>query len=174
MARPRKTSAVLESLKECDRVMERLLLATLDLEKEEAIRDGAIATAVRTHKPRITVLSAKITDLELQLQNYYMTHTAELEADGKKSVQLKFGVMGRRKGKPSLVPLKKSWTWKAILIALRDRFGEQFLSHPEPKVDKDKVKAEIPPESLAEFGLRIKQEEAFFTELFRPERDEAN
>ncbi len=167
MARPRQATATLESIEECTAAMRRLLMATLDLEKEEAARDGEIALAIKQHEKRIRALGEKLKDLELQLQNYYMTHLGELETGGKKSVQLQYGVMGRRKGNSSLRLLNRSWTWVAVLAKLREKFRNKFLRLPDPEVDKDKVKTELPEERLGEFGMKLSQAENFYVDLCR-------
>src|SRR5581483_12979 len=94
-----------------------------------------------------------------------------LERDGRRSLQLYWGVIGRRLSPPSLRLLNKSWTWSAVMARLRDRFGARYLRVKEPEVDKEAVKSEIAPERLKEFGLRLESEEQFFAE---PNRDRAS
>ncbi|KKM81384.1 hypothetical protein LCGC14_1330430 [marine sediment metagenome] len=139
MARPRKTSVILNSIEECTAAMRKLLLATLDLEKEEAARDGEIALTIKQREKRIQTLGDKRKDLELQLENYYMTHLRELEADKKKSVDLKFGRMGRRQGPASLALLNRSWKWPVVTVRLREEFGELFFLPAEPTLDENKI-----------------------------------
>lgn len=171
MGRPRKTSATLGSIQECTEAMRKLLVTTLDLERETAARDRAVAGVMKAHEKRLQTLADREADLRLQLQNYYLTHLAELETDSKKSVQLQYGVMGRRRGNPSLRLLNRSWTWSAVLVKLREAFSQKFLRLRDPEVDKDKVKTELPADQLREYGLKLHQEEAFYVELFRPEQE---
>lgn len=168
MARPRKTSAELSTLDECTAAMRELLDVTLDLEKTQAIRDQAAAAAMKPFEARINRGAERKADLERQLQNYYMAHLKDLERDGKKSVGLTYGVMGRRLSPPGLRLLNRAWTWTASLVRLQEKFGDRFLRLADPEIDKEKVKAEIPEEDLGEFGLKIHQEEKFFIEVIRP------
>lgn len=168
MARPRKATVILASIEECTAAMRKLLLATLDHERATAERDGYMALAMKQYEKRLQTLTEKRQDLDLQLQNYYMTHLGEVERDGKKSVQLQYGVMGRRFGNPSLRLLNKSWTWTAVLVKLREHFGKKFLRLRDPEVDKDKVKTELPEEQLGEYGMKLAQAESFYVDLFRP------
>ena len=172
MARPRKVSRTLESLEECNEVMRKLLIAQVDLERTTAERDGAIAAIMQLHEKRIQSLKVKSADLELQLKNYYMTHLKGVEKNGQRSIQLANGVMGRRKGNPALALLNRSWTWHAVLVQLREEYGDAYIKLADPVVDKDKVKTDLSDEDLEEVGLKKKQAERFFAEPFRPDKVE--
>jgi phage host-nuclease inhibitor protein Gam len=169
MARPKKASVTLASIEECTRAMRELLLATVDAEKLTAERDRAVAAILKGYETRLAGLAQKREDLELQLQTYYMAHLAELETDGRKSVALTYGIIGRRKSPAALRLLNKSWAWAAVREAIRAKWGAGFLTAPEPEVDKDKVKGEIPEEQLRDCGLKLHQDEKFYVELARPE-----
>ncbi|MEN6601642.1 MAG: host-nuclease inhibitor Gam family protein [Bryobacteraceae bacterium] len=168
MARPKKTSAELITLGECTAAMRELLNVTFDLERAEADRDQAAAAAMKPFESRINRGIERKADLEQQLQNYYMAHLAELEKDGKKSIGLIYGVIGRRLTPSSLRLLNRAWTWAASLVRLREKFGDRFIRMADPEIDKEKVKSEIPEEQLGEFGLKLHQDEKFFIEVTRP------
>jgi phage host-nuclease inhibitor protein Gam len=168
MGRPKKATATLESLGECSRAMRQLLLATLDAEKKTADRDRAVAAILKDYEGSLTTLAAKRDDLELQLRNYYMAHLDEVEKDGRRSVQLTNGIMGRRTSPSALKLLNKSWTWAAVREAIRAKWGTAFLRFEDPEPDKDKIKAEILEEQLGECGLKLHQDENFYVELERP------
>ncbi len=164
MGRPRKASAELASPRDCEDAMRRLGLAQIRLEGLQASLDRAITAEKGKYEASIGKADAEVKDLELQLQQYYLAHVEELERDGRKSVQLLYGAMGRRLSPPALKLLNRSWTWAAVMAKLRDKFGEKFLRLREPEVDKDKVKAELPDGRLKEFGLKVEQDEVFYAE----------
>lgn len=173
MARARKPKVELESLDDCIRAMRKLLLATLDHEKAITFRDQQVAQVMKEWERPIVRAAETIAELEAQLQQYYLTHLKEIEANGRKSLPLEYGVMGRRLGNPALKLLNRAWTWSAVLAKLRASFGERFLRPRDPEINKDKVKAELAANELREHGLKIQQDEDFYVEVFRPEEREA-
>ena len=100
------------------------------------------------------------------LEGYYYAHVQEIEASGRKSLQLVNGVMGRRDNPPALKPLNRKWTWAAIKQAVRAGLGLEYLRQPEPELDRDKLKT-LGNEKLREFGLKVESDETFYIE---PER----
>ena len=165
MARPRKPKGVLDSIDECQEVMRCLKLAVIQQEHLEGMRDKKIAAITEEYAPGIAVEVGYRADLELQLQNYYMAHLEEVEKDGKKSVQLTHGVIGRRLGNPALKLLNKSWTWESVLAKLRENFGSKFIRKPDPEPDKAAIKkADLPADELKACGLKIQQDEVFYAE----------
>jgi phage host-nuclease inhibitor protein Gam len=164
---------MLGSVEECTRAMRELLLATVDAETLTAERDRAATAILKNYEKQLAGLAEKRDDLELQLRTYYMAHLAELEKDGRRSVQLTYGLMGRRKSPAALRLLNKAWTWAAVREAIRARWGAGFLTAPEPEVNKDKVKTEIPEDQLGDCGLKLQQDETFYIELERPPEEGA-
>lgn len=171
MGRPKKTTATLGSMAECTDAMRLLLLVTTDLEKQQATRDAAMAGVCKSYEKAIGGLLEQKADIELQLRQYYMGHLAEVEHEGRKSVELAYGTMGRRLGQPTLKLLNKAWTWAAALVALANKFGNKYLRLRDPEIDKDAVKAGIPEGELAFYGLKLDQDENFFIDLKRPKED---
>lgn len=171
MGRPRKAKGELVSLAECNVAMGRLLTAQVAREVRIAARDGQIAEAMQEHERAIEELTEEAKDFELQLQNFYMAHVEELEKDGRKSVGLANGVMGRRKGPAALKLLNRAWTWAAVLAKLQSAFKDKFVRFFYPEVDKEKVKSDLAEEEMAKFGLKLHQEDKFYVEPFRPAGD---
>jgi len=68
-----------------------------------------------TGKP-IDTHKAAIADLTLQLQTFYMANHKELERDGRKSVRLAYGVIGRRLGQPTL-KMSRLRKWPALCVS---------------------------------------------------------
>jgi hypothetical protein len=162
----------LESIEECGRAMRELYLATVDAEVLTGERDRAVGVLLKGYEPRLTRLTDKCADLELQLRTYYMGHLTEVEVDGRKSLQLTHGLMGRRTSPAALKLLNKSWTWAAVLLGIRAKWPT-CVRYPEPEVDKEKAKDEIPEEQLADCGLKLHQDETFYVELARPAEETA-
>lgn len=168
VARPKKASGELGSIADCDAAMHQLLLRTLSREELIVARDRQVAAAQKIFESDIDSATAAIADLTAQLQQYYVTHIDECEKDGRKSVQLAYGVMGTRLSPPALKLLNKSWTWAAVLAKLREVMGDHFVRQRDPEVDKDAVKQEIAAEQLRDFGLKLTQDETFYAEPQRP------
>lgn len=171
MARPKKANGTLRSIDECTEAMRKLLVATVDLEAIIAERDRAVAALMKEYERQIARLSDTADDLKLQLQNYYMAHLADVERDGRRSIELQYGVMGRRLGNPVLRLLNRTWTWAAVMARLAEVYGTRFLRLKDPELNKDAVKEHIPEDMLREFGLKLEQEERFYVELSRPHQE---
>jgi phage host-nuclease inhibitor protein Gam len=169
MARPRKTSVVLKTLADCDDAMLALKVAMLERESLEAARDKAVAGITEKYAPEVRAQVDLAKELELRLQNFYMEHVDDLEKDGRKSVKLAHGVMGRRLGAAKLSLANKSWTWQAVVARLAEKFGDRFLRTSEPEVKKDEVKRaeDVDAKTLRECGLKLEQGEDFYAEPTR-------
>ncbi len=164
MGRPRKASVRLGSLSACDQAMRDLLAATLRREALEGQMEAEIAAAKWAHERGIAAAVEEAKDLECALQQYWLEHVEDLESNGRRSVEMYWGVMGRRASPPALKLLNKSWTWAAVMERLREKFGTKYLRLKEAEVDKDAVKAGIAEERLNQFGLKLAQDEVFFAE----------
>ena len=165
MARPRKASETLDSIEECQEAMRCLKLAAIEQERLEGARDVKVTRITEEYAGDIALQVTARSNVEPALQNYYMAHLEELEKDGKKSVQLTHGVMGRRLGTAALKLLNKSWTWESVLARLREVFGARFVRLAEPEVDKPAVKkADLSADQLKAVGLKVEQAESFFAE----------
>jgi phage host-nuclease inhibitor protein Gam len=164
MARPKKTTAELNDVQDANAAMRRLLMYTVELEKQQGAMDLARAAATKEFEPSMDALKVRIADLELQLQNYYLVHKP---AD-RKSIELAYGVIGTRTGNPTLKPLNRSWTWDAIAIKLREAFGKKFFHEAKPPApDKDKIKEQLDADQLKAMGMKIERNEDFYAELDR-------
>jgi len=164
MARPRKVPE-LKNFDACQEAMHRLRIATIEQDRLVTSREKGLAFVTERFAEEINAQVNQIADLQLQLQNYYMAHLAEIEKDGKKSVQLTHGLMGRRLGNPTLKLLNKSWTWQSVLVKLRTVFGDRFIRMAEPEPDKPGIKAAgLTPDELKAVGLKIDQAEDFYAE----------
>src|SRR5258708_16790603 len=91
--------------------MRNLLLATLARERLAANRDEQCVRVTKSFEAEIGAAVETERDLMAQLQEYWMTHLAEVEIPGKRSLVLTYGTMGRRLSPPSLNPRNKSIKW---------------------------------------------------------------
>lgn len=165
MARPRKASVELNSLDDANRAMRELLEQQIELEKQQGSLDYERAAVTAKYERPIDHLKGRINDLTIQLQTWYMANVKELEKGGKKSMQLNYGMLGRRLGQPTLKPLNRAWTWTAIAVKLRTVFGQEYFHEPvELKIDKDRAKSKLSGAELRDCGLKIAQEETFYAE----------
>jgi hypothetical protein len=171
MARPKKTSAVLETVEDARVAARKLLLVTIEREKFQGACEMAITGIRKQYEKPICDATEKEKDLHEQLRQFMLT---QKPADGKKSIDLVYTTIGLRKSPASLKLLNKAWTWAAVLVKLREKFGAKYLRTKDPEVDKDLVKAHIAEEDLAEFGLKLDDDnEEFFCNLNREKLGEA-
>jgi phage host-nuclease inhibitor protein Gam len=167
MGRPKKAGRKLQSIEECATAMGELLVATAHVEALTAERDLAVAEASVLYEPAIDDSRKQVGELRAALQGYYYGHLSEVEKDGVKHYQFANGVMGRRDDPPALVPKNRAWTWPAVLVALKAKFGDRFLTSKEPVVNKELVKTEIPEGELGDYGLKLERGETFYAEPAR-------
>ena len=166
MGRGKKAGMELLSIEDCTGAMGELLAATIEIEVLVAERDLAVAGASARFEARLDAEWARRGALEASLEAYYYDHVREIEASGRKSLQLANGVMGRRDNPPALKPLNRKWTWKAILQAVTTGLGVAYLRAKEPELDRDKLKT-LPNEKLRDFGLKVEGDETFYVEPAR-------
>ena len=165
MAKKKKIIYVLKSLEECERVMMEIWAAAATRKMLTGLMEAEIAAVREKHGLPIGELDGAIERWAEELQQYYMSHLAEVEADGRKSIELRHGVMGRRLSPPALKLLSKAWKWATVAVRLEDVFGNRFLRQADPEPDKEAIKAaDLAPEDLRLCGLKIEQEEVFFAE----------
>jgi phage host-nuclease inhibitor protein Gam len=165
VARTKAPSAQIESIEQANAVMLDLLKAEVELGKETGAMDLARAEASARFELPIEKLKVRIGDLTAQLQAWYMANAGELERDGRRSVQMLYGVLGQRKGNPTLKPLNRAWTWAAIGVKLRSLYaGRYFQPAPEPAIDREKVRTELTTDELKNVGLKVEQEVRFYVE----------
>lgn len=150
-------------------------IAVIDLQVEEAAsaRDAKVLDA-QTEYSRVTAPKLAWREVTAaELEGFYKTQRKKVEADGKRSIDLNYGRVGMRLGKPTLATLK-GWKWEKVLNAIKQRWGRkpdllESLVNTKETVNKDGVKSKLSDEDLAAVGLKIKQDDEFFFETF-PEK----
>jgi hypothetical protein len=167
MGRPKKAGRELKSLEECTAAMGELLVAQTDLEATTANRDREVAVVQKRYEFDLDNARFRAGEALAALQAYYYGHLSEVEKDGVKHCQLANGVMGRRDDPAALALKNRAWSWGSVLIALRGKFGERFLTAKDPTVNKDLVKKELPEAELGEYGLKLERGETWYAEPAR-------
>lgn len=168
MARPKKITKQIQTVEEANAAMKALILAEVELEKVRGSMDLARAGATAQFEDQMDAAKSRYSDLFEALQGWYMANHKALEMPGRRSVDMLYGVLGRRKGNPTLKVLNRSWTWGAVAICLRDKFGAAFFHEPKPpEIDRERVRQELNEEQLKAVGLKVDQEERFYAELDR-------
>jgi phage host-nuclease inhibitor protein Gam len=164
--RPKKAKITLASLAECTTAIRDLGLTQMQLESLIADRDTAVAKASAQYEAPIDRARAAVSDLELALRNYYYGHLTEVEVDGRKSIQLATGVMGRRDNPPKLTTLGRA-TLASVKVAVKALWGMKYF-HPakEPDLDREALKA-LDAEALKKVGLKVEQDETWYVEPAR-------
>ncbi len=161
-----KTKPVCElhSLDDCSRVL--LWIGSLDIaiERHQGQCDRVVLKARQSAREIADPLVARKAALAAQLELYYTRHAGEIEAGGKKSVELTVGRIGRRQS-TALKPLSK-WTWAKVLQCLKSS-GSRFI-RTKDEVDRDGLSAAgLTDEQLSNFGLRRRVVQAFWYEVDR-------
>jgi phage host-nuclease inhibitor protein Gam len=136
---------------------------TVQLRGAEVLRDEAIQAVQAEYGPGIGELKVQIEAELARAEKYAATHRDELFPGEKKSNETEMAAYGWRVGNPTLKPLNRSWTWRAIVEALERKFGDRFL-RVSKEADKDVIKAQMEPEQMEKVGLRIVQDETFWVE----------
>ena len=106
-----------------------------------------------------------------ELETFYKSQRKKVEAEGKRSMELNHGRLGMRLGKPTLA-LVKGWKWDKVLYAIKERWSRkpdllEAIVTTKESVNKDGVKAHLAEDDLARVGLKIKQDDEFFLEVFQ-------
>lgn len=145
---------------ECAALEVELRMATAAQDKElQAVRDRHEATIVSLTNRRDALLN--------QCALYAGMHQDEVLTPGQRSGSTTAARFGFRLGQPTLVLLSSKHKWKTVVAAIKERgqdFIDRFLTIPDPKPNKDQLKAQLNAAELAELGCRVEQTDAFFIE----------
>ncbi len=155
------------SARNADEALRRLQQAILQHDSQLTVRNAEIAAIQVRFASDLADAERRIDRLKLDLEQYYTSHQAEIEAGGKKSLQLGYGLIGMRSAaNPALVPLDEKWTWEKIGKKLKRLFKLRYFHAPKPpSIDKVKVKKELKADELAKCGLKLDDSESFYIEL---------
>lgn len=96
---------------------------------------------------------------------YASMHQDEVLKPGLRSGETALATFGFNLGNPTLVLLSRKHTWKTVCAAIAAKgkdWEDKYLTQPEPKPNKDALKAGLDDSSLAEIGCRIEQTDSFY------------
>lgn len=134
----------------------RALTAAQDAELQ-AVRDKYEAEMQSLSNRRDALLSA--------CGMYASMHQEEVLKPGLRSGETSLATFGFNLGNPTLVLLSRKHTWKTVCAAIRAKgadFVAKYLTIPDPKPNKDALKAGLDDAALAELGCRIEQTDAYY------------
>ncbi len=97
--------------------------------------------------------------------SYASKHQEEVLTPGLRRGETALAHYGFRLGNPTLVLLNSKTKWKDVLSNIRARGEEwvkKYITHPEPKANKDAIKENLNDEELASIGCRIEQTDSFW------------
>lgn len=163
MARGKRKS-YLRNLEECNEALRLIGLAEVEAEKIRACCDEKIAAARREMDVAVAPQLAKIDQLSAALEAYYREHIDEVETNGRKSIELSNGKIGRR-ASSELKPLPKT-TWAAVVERLKAAGMEEFIRVKESP-DREALRAQIDAENLHVVGCRLIENDTFWWEADR-------
>lgn len=165
---------MLRNWQDFDQMLRDIALIDISVAAAATTRNDAMIAAETTYNTATAPLLAKRAALGDELEAFYLKHRKEVEADGKRSIELSFGKAGMRKGNPRLSCLK-GWKWERVIEAIKARFArnrdrlDQLITTKE-SINKDAVKsAGFDADELAAIGCKIRQDDEFYFEVF-PEK----
>lgn len=150
-------------------------VALIDLDVTDAGRDRDLALIeAQTAYDRATATRLATREvIEAALEKFYRANRKEVEAGGKRSVELTFGRAGIR-AKAATLRTRRGVKWSDVVARIKDTVigWERFIQTKE-SVKKDEVKRGIAAGVIAEevVGVTAKAGEEFFVETF-PEKVE--
>lgn len=134
----------------------RALTAAQDAELQ-AVRDKYEAEMQRLTNRKDALLAA--------CGMYASMHRDEVLKPGLRSGETSLASYGFNLGNPTLVLLNRKHTWKTVTSAICDKgpaFKSRYLTIPDPKPNKEALKAGLSDAELAELGCRIEQSDAYY------------
>ncbi|GMU21171.1 MAG: host-nuclease inhibitor Gam family protein [Bryobacteraceae bacterium] len=166
---------MLNEWKDADETLREIAVIDVVLGEASGRRQESLLVVEEAYKRETAHLVAKKGELVTELEAFYKANRKKVEADGRRSIDLFFGRLGMRKGKPTLA-LAKGWKWERVLYAIKERWSKnkdllESLVTTKESVNKEGCKSRLDEEKLALVGLKVKQEDEFYYETF-PEKVE--
>ena len=130
-----------------------------------AEQDAELQTVRDKYEARLGGLTNRRDALLAACAMYASLHREEVLKPGLRSGETALAIFGFNLGNPSLVLLSRKHTWKTVCAAIRAKgaeFVEKYLTIPDPKPNKDALKAGLSDAELAELGCRVEQTDAYY------------
>lgn len=166
---------MLNDWKDADQALREIAVIDLMITEASGRRQEALLVAEEAYKVETAELVAKKALRVTELEAFYKANRKKVELDGRRSIDLAFGRLGMRKGKPTLA-LVKGWKWERVLYAIKERWARnkdllESLVNTKESVNKEGCKSRLDETQMALVGLKVKQEDEFYYETF-PEKVE--
>lgn len=164
---------MLKNWNDCDYMLREIALIDIAVSEADGTRKQIILNAELEYKKATAPSLARRETLVEELEGFYRAKRKEVEVGGRRSIDLNFGRLGMRLGKPTL-SLAKGWKWERVLQAIKERWSRntellKVLVTTKESVNKDGIKSHLDEDALAQVGLRLKQGDEFFYETY-PEK----
>jgi phage host-nuclease inhibitor protein Gam len=160
----------METWKDVDEKLKEISVIDLVTSEADAVRKEALLVAEAAYATATHGLTEKRKVIAEEIERFYRVHRKEVEREGKRSIDLTYGRLGMRKGKPTLKRLAK-WKWEDVTAAIKAQFAKkkdllESLIQTKESLRKDAIKSRITGEDLAAIGLKIDQPDEFFMDVF--------
>lgn len=155
---------------EFDQKLKQVAIIDANVSGHARSRDLALVDAQAAYDRATKTPLALRDSIASELERFYKSHRKEVEADGKKSIELNFGRAGCR-AKAARLELMKGFKWPDVIAAIKANFAiwKAYIRTKE-SVDKEALKkAKLDPETLAQLHVALRSGEEFFFETF-PEK----
>lgn len=168
---------MLNDWKDADEALREIAVIDVVIGEADGRRQESLLIVEEAYKQETARLMTKKAELATELEAFYKSNRKKVEADGRRSIDLAFGRLGMRKGKPTLA-LAKGWKWERVLYAIKERWAKnkdllESLVTTKESVNKEGCKSRLDEEKLALVGLKVKQEDEFYYETFPEKVQEA-
>jgi phage host-nuclease inhibitor protein Gam len=148
-------------------------LICINEQKLLAKKNSEVSTVEQRYASQLGEIASGKKSIALRLQTWAEANPAEFEK--RKSIETPCGKLGFRTGTPKLGLLNRKWTWETVLQRMRSirGFWGGYIRTKE-EIDKDallaaKAAGMLDDQALADSGMKVTQEEAFYVE---PKMDE--
>lgn len=166
MKKPKITPCIVTSRESMSSVVSDIVALKLRIAEQTTLMEQEILAIQNKYKERLVEMGQQ---LEIKEAGAYIwCQSNPREFGEKKSIDFVSATVGYRTCPPKVSPLFSKDSDKSIARRLEAlSWGEDYLSRPDPKPDKDKLLADrnrLTPEQLRQAGIKFEQEEVFYIE----------
>lgn len=158
----------IRSFEDADQVLLKVAGCEQELQAAEARMNESIQDIRDAFERNTSVTRAMKKQLEDELERFCIAHKDEFQKT--RSRELVHGVVGFRSAPPKVSLLNRKYKWETVLELLKKfRWAVEFVRTKE-EVNKEQILAsyaakEIDDQKLAAVGVKIDQEEKFYSEV---------
>jgi phage host-nuclease inhibitor protein Gam len=158
----------IRSFNDADQTLLKIADCEQQLQKQEAEMNEQIQKVRDEYESNTYLVRTTKSLLEKELEKFCINNKTEFVT--LKSKELVHGILGFRTSPPKVALLNRKYKWDTVLELLKKvRFGKDFIRSKE-EVDKEQILAsyaakEIDDSKLAAVGIKIDQDEKFFSDI---------